>query len=83
MCLEWIGTGSLNVACQDSEINAAARFFDFLVGHAKELGFESSPLLPSLFRHTSKILVMCSHVDDIIVSGERCEVIWLVSEIEQ
>jgi hypothetical protein len=37
----------------------------------KDLGFESTPLLPSLFRHKTKSLVMCSHVDDLILCGEE------------
>ena len=57
--------------CLPGQLNAAAHFFDFLTEHMKDLGFESTPLLPSLFRHKTKSLVMCSHVDDLILCGEE------------
>ena len=68
--------------CLPGQLNAAAHFFDFLTEHMKD-GFESTPLLPSLFRHKTKSLVMCSHVDDLILCGERGELVWLVGEIEK
>ena len=63
--------------------NAAARFFDFLADHLKELGFESIALLPSLFRHGQRNVVVCSHVDDLILAGERQDLAWLVDELSQ
>ena len=43
---------------------------------------ENTPLLPSLFRHKEKPLVLCSHVDDLILGGEREAVEWFVSELK-
>ena len=40
--------------------NAASRFFDFLGEHLQSLGFKSTLLLPSLFRHTERKLMVCS-----------------------
>ena len=43
----------------------------------------NAPLLPSLFKHKEKELVLCSHVDDLILGGERGAVEWLVSELKE
>ena len=43
---------------------------------------ENTPLLPSLFRHKEKKLVLCSHVDDLVVGGEREAVEWLVAALK-
>eukprot|EP00435_Cladocopium_sp_Y103_P000040 s2725_g1.t1 len=69
--------------CLPGQRNAAARFFSFLCDHLSSLGFSSSPLLPSLFRHSERDLVLCSHVDDLIVCGSQGDVAWLVNELEQ
>ena len=57
--------------CLPGQRHAAARFFDFLCEHLQALDMETTPLLPSLFRHKEKPLVLCSHVDDLILGGER------------
>ena len=62
--------------------NAAARFFDFLCDHLQELDFENS-LLPSLFRHKTKKVILCSHVDDLVLCGERGELEWLIEELKK
>ena len=69
--------------CLPGQRNAASRFFDFLDAHLSGLGFESSPLLPSLFRHKNRNLVVCSHVDDLIIGGERGDAAWLMEELEK
>eukprot|EP00435_Cladocopium_sp_Y103_P003523 s1844_g1.t1 len=51
--------------------------------HLTALGFESPPLLPSLFRHKERNLVLCSHVDDLLVCGEGGDAAWIVAELEQ
>ncbi|CAL1127448.1 unnamed protein product [Cladocopium goreaui] len=58
--------------------NGAARFFDFLAQHLQALEFENTPLLPSLFRHRTRQLVLCSHVDDLILCGEKPDFLWLM-----
>ena len=62
--------------------NAAARFFDFLCDHLQELDFENS-LLPSLFRHKTKKVILCSHVDDLVLCGEQGELEWLIEELKK
>ena len=69
--------------CLPGQRNAAARFFDFLCDHLQELDFENSPLLPSLFRHKTKKLILCSHVDDLVLCGERGELLWLIEELKK
>ena len=69
--------------CLPGQRNAASRFFNFLCDHLNSLGFSSTPLLPSLFRHQERDLVLCSHVDDLIVCGAQGDVAWLVSELEK
>ena len=69
--------------CLPGQRNADSRFFDFLNDHLTSLGFESTPLLPSLFRHKERSLVLCSHVDDLVVCGERGDAAWLVDELEK
>ena len=68
--------------CLPGQRNAAARFFDFLCEHLQSLGMTNTPLLPSLFRHKEKELVLCSHVDDLVVGGTRDAVSWLVKELK-
>ena len=68
--------------CFPCQRNSAARFFDFLCEHFQALDMENTPLLPSLFRHKEKPLVLCSHVDDLILGGEREAVERLVSELK-
>ena len=63
--------------------NAASRFFNFLCEHLNSLGFSSTPLLPSLFRHEDRDLVLCSQVDDLIVCGAQGDVAWLINELEK
>eukprot|EP00435_Cladocopium_sp_Y103_P030225 s3061_g7.t1 len=63
--------------------NAAARFFTFLSEHLEELELESIPLLPSLFRHRTRQVALCSHVDDLVFCGERCDLLWLISKIKE
>ena len=63
--------------------NAAAEFFDYLAGTVRSLEFENNELLPSLFRHKTKNLVICSHVDDLILAGEKRELAWLMDELEK
>jgi len=43
---------------------------------------KSTPLLPILFRHKEKKLILCSHVDDLVVGGEREAVQWLVAALK-
>lgn len=69
--------------CLPGQRNAAARFFDFLMEHLKVLNFVNTPLLPSLFKHKEKNVVVCSHVRDLIISGEQRELAWLVNELEK
>lgn len=69
--------------CLPGQRNAAARFFDFLMEHFKMLDFVNIPLLPSLFKHKEKNIVVCSHVDDLILGGEQRELAWLVNELEK
>ena len=73
---------SLN-RCLPGQRNAAARFFDFLCEHLQELDFENSPLLPSLFRHKTKKVILCSHVDDLVLCGEKEELEWLIGELKK
>jgi hypothetical protein len=40
-------------------------------------------LLPSLFRHKTKKLILCSHVDDLVLCGERGELLWLIEELKK
>ena len=68
--------------CLPGQRNAAARVFDFLCEHLQSLGMTNTPLLPSLFRHKEKELVLCSHVDDLVVGGTRDAVSWLVKELK-
>ena len=63
--------------------NAASRFFDFLGEHLQSLGFKSTLLLPSLFRHTERKLMVCSHVDDLVLCGEKEDLEWLVMELRK
>jgi hypothetical protein len=44
--------------CLPGQRNAASRFFDFLGEHLQSLGFKSTLLLPSLFRHTERKLMI-------------------------
>ena len=69
--------------CLPGQRNAAARFYDFFTKHLESLDFETTALLPSLFRHKSKDLVVCSHVDDLVLAGDRRELEWLISELEK
>eukprot|EP00435_Cladocopium_sp_Y103_P026822 s1787_g6.t1 len=68
--------------CLPGQRNAASRFFDFLHDHLQSLGMVNTPLLPSLFKHKEKELALCSHVDDLVVGGEKQAVEWLVSELK-
>ena len=56
---------------------------DFLCEHLQELDFENSPLLPSLFRHKTKKVILCSHVDDLVLCGEKEELEWLIGELKK
>eukprot|EP00435_Cladocopium_sp_Y103_P007835 s2794_g2.t1 len=69
--------------CLPGQRNAAARFLDFLCEHLQSLEFENTLLLPSLFRHKSRNLVICSHVDDLVLCGERPDLEWLVKELKK
>ena len=60
--------------CLPGQRNAASRFFNSLCDHLNSLEFSSTPLLPSLFRHQERDLVLCSHVDDLIVCGSQGDV---------
>eukprot|EP00435_Cladocopium_sp_Y103_P051699 s1657_g16.t1 len=70
--------------CLPGQRNAAARFFDFLREHLQSSDFENTWLLiPSLFRHENRSLVICSHVDDLVLCGERPGLEWLVEELKK
>eukprot|EP00435_Cladocopium_sp_Y103_P006433 s4658_g2.t1 len=63
--------------------NGAARFFNLLAEHLETLDFENTALLPSLFRHRTRQVVLCSYVDDLVLCGERGDLQWLIGEIEK
>ena len=62
--------------CLPGQRDAAARWFDFLSDHLRDLGFQSHMSLPSLFRHESKQIGAVCHVDDLIVAGELQDLQW-------
>jgi hypothetical protein len=68
------GIGPSANACLDRE----------MLLHVSSISFASiyKLLLPSLFRHKEKKLVLCSHVDDLLVGGEREAVQWLVAALK-
>jgi hypothetical protein len=81
--MEWIGVDRFWVLdlVLPGQRNGAARFFDFLAQHLEALEFENMHLLPSLFRHRTRQVELCSHVDDLC--GERPDLLWLMEEMKQ
>jgi hypothetical protein len=69
--------------CLPGQRNAAAWFFDFLSDHLNALGFFNTPLLPSLFRHKTKNVVVCSHVDDLVLAGEESDLLWAIGGLKR
>ena len=69
--------------CLPGQRNAAARFFDFLCEHLQSLEFENTPLLLSVFMHKSRNVILCSHVDDLVLCGQRGDLEWLVIELKK
>ena len=39
--------------------------------------------MPSLFRHRTRQVALCSHVDDLVLCGEQGDLLWLVSRIKE
>eukprot|EP00435_Cladocopium_sp_Y103_P039714 s3453_g10.t1 len=69
--------------CLPGQRNAAACFYEFLMEHLEEVGFETTWLLPSLFRHKTRKAILCSHVDDLVLCGERRDLEWLLEELKK
>ena len=69
--------------CLPGQRNAAARFFTFVSKHLEELEMENTPLVPSLFRHRTRQVALCSHVDDWVLCGEQGDLLSLVSRIKE
>ena len=49
---------------------------DFMV----QRGFDSSPLSPGVYYHSSRNLRIITHVD-FLVTGEKCAVQWFIGEV--
>ena len=63
--------------------NAASRWFDFLKEKLVNLGFVASEIQPSLFRHRDRPLVICSPVDDSLLSGVEVQLQWCHGEFKK
>ena len=58
----------------------------FSISSATTSTLWDSPALPfyqACFRHQERDLVLCSHVDDLVVCGSQGDVAWLVNELEK
>ena len=58
-----------------------AQFFN--CDHLHSIDFKNTPLLPSLFKHKTRNVAPCSHVDDLVLCGQREDFVWLVEELEK
>ena len=63
--------------------NAASRWYDFLHDNLVDLQFETIPILPSVFRHQTRNLVLCTHVDDLILAGTQSDLEWCTEELKK
>ena len=63
--------------------NAASRWYEFLAQNLAELDFETTPILPSVFRHKTRSLVICTHVDDLILAGKPEDLVWCTDALKQ
>ena len=45
--------------------------------------FEELTSLPSLFRHQTRQVVLCSHVDDLILAGTKSDLEWTLEELRK
>ena len=77
---KWIVFGFWILYFLDSEM-VQLGFSTFLAQHLEALEFENMPLLPCLFRHRTRQVELCSHVDDLC--GERPDLLWLMEEMKQ
>ena len=55
--------------CLPGQRNAASRWYDHLRKHLEELNFKCLATLPSMFRHKTRSIALCAHVDDLVSSG--------------
>ena len=66
-----------------SQRNAASRWYDFPHDNLVDLQFETIPILPSVFRHHTRNLVWCTHVDDLILAGTQSDLEWCTEELKK
>ena len=69
--------------CLPGQRNAASRWYEFLKEKLATLGFLSSEIQPSLFRHMDRPLVICSHVDDLMMAGVEDSLNWCLDEFKK
>ena len=48
-----------------------------------KLGFLESGVVPGLYAHQEKDIVLCVHVDDFLVAGEEADLRWLQAALEE
>ena len=69
--------------CLPGQRNAGARWFEYLSEILGEIGFESLGVLPAMFRHKTRDLALCGHVDDLVISGREMEIDWCLGQLRE